>query len=54
MGLDVDYIAGSQAIEKLEELLSDVEHGEREEIADDIIEFVDKISKKYKETIDGN
>jgi hypothetical protein len=48
MGLDVDYIAGSQAIEKLEELLSDIEHGEREEIADEIIEFVDQLSEKYK------
>ena len=47
MGIDVDYIAGKQAIEKLEELLSDQEHGGREEIVDDIIEFVEKMKVKY-------
>jgi hypothetical protein len=47
MGLDVDYIAGHEAIEKIEELLSDKPHGEREEMADDIIEFSDKLKKKY-------
>jgi len=49
MGMDVDYIAGKQAIEELEELLFDQEHGEREEIADEIIEFVEKMKKKWKE-----
>ena len=48
MGLDVDYIAAKQSIEKLEEKLSDIQHGERESIADDIILAVDKILKKYK------
>lgn len=51
MPLDVDYIAAKQAIEKLAKLLSDQKHGEREAIADDIIEFVDKMSVKWeKET----
>lgn len=45
--MDVDYIAGKQAIEELENLLSDQEHGEREQIADDIIEFVEKMKVKY-------
>lgn len=48
MGLDVDYIAGKQAIEKLEKLLSDQPHGEREKIADEIIELVDDFIEKYK------
>lgn len=48
MPLDVDYIAAKQSIEKLEKILSDIQHSEREEIADDIILFVDKIRKKYK------
>jgi hypothetical protein len=47
MGMDVDYIAGKQAIEELEKLLSNQEHGEREQIADDIIEFVEKMKVKY-------
>jgi len=47
MGMDVDYIAGKQAIEELEKLFRDQEHGEREEIADEIIEFVEKIKIKY-------
>ena len=45
--MDVDYIAGKQAIEELEKLLSNQEHGEREQIADDIIEFVEKMKVKY-------
>ena len=45
--MDIDYIAGKQAIEKLEKLFRDQEHGEREEIADEIIEFVEKMKVKY-------
>lgn len=49
MGMDVDYIAAKQAIDELKKLLSNQEHGEREEIADDIIEFVEEMQKKYGE-----
>lgn len=45
--MDIDYIAVKQAIEELIKLFSDQEHGEREEIADDIIEFVEKMKIKY-------
>jgi hypothetical protein len=48
MGLDVDYVAASNSIEELEEILRDTPHGKREKIADDIIEFVEKLKKKYK------
>lgn len=48
MPMDVDYIAGKQAIDKLSELLSETPHGEREAIADDIIEMVEKLEEKYK------
>lgn len=48
MGLDVDYVAAHQAIEELEELLSNQPHGEREKIADEIIVFVEKMKKKWK------
>jgi hypothetical protein len=47
MGMDVDYIFGKQAIEELEKLFSHQNHGERGEIADDIIEFVEKMKDKY-------
>lgn len=47
MGMDVDYLAGKDAIEELENLLSDQEHGERCEIADEIIDFVEKMKKKW-------
>lgn len=47
MGMDIDYIAGKQAIEELDELLSQQEHGEREAIADEIIYFVEKMKAKY-------
>lgn len=48
MGMDVDFLFAEEAIEKLKRILSSIQHGEREQIADDIIEFVDKIEKKYK------
>lgn len=48
MGMDVDYIAADQAIDRLSELLSSYPHGKREEIADDIIEMVEIIEKKWK------
>ena len=44
--MDVDYIAAKEAIKELETLLSDQKHGEREDIADEIIDFVDKLKKK--------
>ena len=47
MGMDIDYIAVKKAIKDLEKLLSDKEHGEREQIADDIIEFVEKMKVKH-------
>jgi len=47
MGLDVDYIAAKNAMDELKNIVSDMQHGEREEIADDIIEFVEKIKLKY-------
>lgn len=48
MGLDIDYIAADQAIDELHELLSETPHGKREKIADEIIEFVEKMSKKWR------
>jgi hypothetical protein len=48
MGLDIDYLAAKQAIDELEKILSDTPHGKREKIADEIIEFVDKLKEKRK------
>lgn len=47
MPLDVDYVAGIQAIEVLKELLSQQPHGEREDIADEICAFVAEMKQKY-------
>lgn len=47
MPMDVDYIAAKQSIDELKKLLSDTPHGEREEIADEIIEFVENMKKKW-------
>lgn len=51
MGLDVDFIAADQAIDKLKKLVSNQPHGERAEIADEIIEFVEQLEKKYKDEL---
>ena len=48
MGLDVDYIAAKQAIDELEELLTNEPHGEREEIADEIIKLVERFKRRWK------
>lgn len=45
--MDVDYIAAKQAIDEPEKLLSDMPHGEREEIADEIINFVEQMKQKW-------
>lgn len=47
MGMDLDFLAGQAVIEMLQELLNNQEHGEREELANDIIEFVAKMKEKY-------
>lgn len=52
MPMDVDYIAGKQALDSLYKLLSSIPHGEREAIADDIIEMEEKLQEKYKKEQD--
>jgi hypothetical protein len=47
MGMDVDYVTAKQSIDELLDVLGRLEHGKREEIADDIIEFVDKMKEKH-------
>jgi hypothetical protein len=47
MPLDVDYVAGNQAIDELKVLLSQQPYGEREEIADEICAFVAEMKQKY-------
>ena len=49
MGLDVDYIAAKQAIDELEKMLSDTPHGEREDIADAIIDLIENFKKEKTE-----
>ena len=49
MGMDVDYLAGKRAIDELETLFNDQEHGKRGRLADEIIEFVEKMKMKWKE-----
>ena len=50
MAMDIDYVVAKEALEKLDEILSSMPHGEREMIADDYLEFLDKIKKKYLKT----
>lgn len=47
MKIDVEYIFGIESIERLEKLFKDQPHGEREYIADEIDEFVEKMELKY-------
>jgi hypothetical protein len=47
MALDVDYIAARNAIEEISKVLGDVPHGERVAIADEIIDFAQKLKLSY-------
>lgn len=47
MPLDVDIIAARQSLERLERLASSLPHMGREDIADDILEFENKMKEKY-------
>lgn len=51
MGMDIDYVFAKKAIDELHELLSTQEHGERKEIADDIIGFVEQMKEKLNRKI---
>lgn len=48
MGMDVDYLVAIDSIKELEQILKKCEHGKREKIADEIVDFVEKIKKKWK------
>jgi len=48
MGMDLDYLAAKDSIEELEKMLLDTPHGEREEIADAIIDFVEHLRKEIE------
>ncbi|AGO47910.1 hypothetical protein Phi40:1_gp045 [Cellulophaga phage phi40:1] len=47
MAMDLDYVFAMEAIEKLEQKLDSIPHGEREQIADDINSMADAILSKY-------
>ena len=47
MGMDVDFIVAKDSLKEIDGVLFDMEHGERQDIADEIIEFAEKIKKKY-------
>lgn len=49
MGMDLDYLVAKQAIEELEEIVSDTPHGQRESIAKDISKFVEEMKIKHKQ-----
>ena len=46
--MDLDYIAAKDSIKELEEMLFDAPHGEREEIADAIIIFVEYLRNEME------
>ena len=47
MPMDIDYVAAKQAIDELMYLLNQQPHGEREGIADEIIEFVEVMKERW-------
>jgi len=47
MGLDIDYLFGKNALEELEQILSNKKHGKRKKIANDICKFAEKMKAKH-------
>lgn len=47
MPLDIDYVAAKRGLDELDKVLRDQPHGERSEIAYEIIKFADKMKTKY-------
>lgn len=47
MGMDIDYLIAKDHIEELSDILHKLDHGERELICDDIVEFVELMKLKY-------
>lgn len=47
MPMDIDYVAASKAIDELMNLLNQQPHGEREGIADEIIEYVKMMKERW-------
>ena len=47
MGMDIDAVVANQELEKLSDLILEQPHGEREDICDDIIDFVKLMCEKY-------
>lgn len=50
MPMDIDYLAAKSAIHDLIKLLDEQPHGKREQIADEIIEFVKIMKKRWPKT----
>jgi hypothetical protein len=55
MGMDVDSVFAKEYLDKIRMLVSNQEHGEREGICNDIIEFHGKMEEKWgkKESDEG-
>ena len=47
MGMDIDAIFARTALENIQDIVGKLPHGERTEICDEIINFQDKLCKKY-------
>lgn len=54
MPMDIDIIAGKQSLDRINLLMSRIPHGEREAIADEIIEIEKKLTEKYKNKVENN
>ena len=48
MPLDVDFVIANDAINVLKKLLSDLPHGEREGISEDLMAFTKEMCEKWK------
>ena len=48
MGLNVNYVFVDKALAKIKDIFGDVSKEKQENLTDDVLDFLEKMEKKYK------
>ena len=48
MGLNVNYVFVDKALAKIKDIFGDISKEEQENLTDDVLDFLEKMEKKYK------
>ena len=48
MGLNVNYVLVDKALTKIKDIFGDISKDKQESLTDDVLDFLEKMEKKYK------